>query len=900
MPSFFSSLVSSAVSACDAVSDRLSLYKETPHVETATCLAKQYGPGTVASATSENSVLTCLLLHVDGGRLLDKKGRKVTLKGINVDSAMKIPVTPFMPSYYGNTSSPGDIFFDGDNVSFVGRPFPLEEAEQHFRRIKSWGFNTIRYLVTWEAIEHLGPGIYDQEFINYTIEVLRILHSIDGLYVFFDCHQDVWSRFTGGSGAPMWTLYAAGMHPKRISSSGVAVLHSDALDEQESRSSLEFYPHMLWTSNYKRLALLTMFTLFFAGEAYFPDLEINGQNIQHYLQLHHINALKHLWLAVVKDLPEMVEDGTIVGFELLNEPNQGLVGHPRLDQIPDSQHLRIGTTPTVFDSLKLGMGLPVEVDTYKISISGPQKCGKEVIDPKGAPVWLSEEEMTSIDQHYGWKRSGWTPGSCIFAKMGIWSWDENYSTVVKSSNLDKRLSYGASSCKLLKPNYFNQDPGRFKVPPHVKENLSDIVNVAFFVNVCFVAYYSLFKEMIRSLCPEAFVLMQPPVLVIPPILKADPRNIIDERTIYCPHYYDGMSLMFKSWNFRFNVDTLGIMRDRYASPVLGIVLGGTAIRNCIKKQFHDISQECKDNLGDIPVLMSETGMPFDMNEKSSYKSGRFKAQTAAIDALANALEDTDMHHTYWCYTSINSHKWGDHWNNEDFSFWSKEDRDIIALQSDSGRETDRNSLSYSVESHKTTFSASNLRTTSRNQPIDFNIKPRSAGSGTIRRPDSEDSESEVSTLCTKSSSATRSKPSGLGPHRVKKYIKSCFASPDGVRAVNAVIRPYLMTSVGTRKNSSFDLKETIYELTVTFTPSEFDAAGKSPTVIFLPEWHFPKLTYSDIDVTCGYVEYDAANEQLHWYLDSSMINRAASSFDHTIIVRRFKKRPVNDGFNICG
>ncbi|KAG6817142.1 hypothetical protein H0H93_007455 [Arthromyces matolae] len=37
-----------------------------------------------------------------------------------------------------------------DSVTFVGRPFPLEEAPQHFARLRRWGLTFIHLLVTWE------------------------------------------------------------------------------------------------------------------------------------------------------------------------------------------------------------------------------------------------------------------------------------------------------------------------------------------------------------------------------------------------------------------------------------------------------------------------------------------------------------------------------------------------------------------------------------------------------------------------------------------------------------------------------------------------------------------------------------------------------------------------------
>ena len=59
--------------------------------------------------------------------------------------------------------------------------------------LKSWGFTFLRFLVTWEAIEHAGPGIYDLDYLEYVRNVLEIAHE-HGINVFIDPHQDVWSQ----------------------------------------------------------------------------------------------------------------------------------------------------------------------------------------------------------------------------------------------------------------------------------------------------------------------------------------------------------------------------------------------------------------------------------------------------------------------------------------------------------------------------------------------------------------------------------------------------------------------------------------------------------------------------------------------------------------------------------
>ena len=59
-----------------------------------------------------------------------------------------------------------------DNISFVGKPFPLEEAEGEFRRLKETGKNSFTLTIEWKAIEHEGQGIYDEAYLAYLRKIL--------------------------------------------------------------------------------------------------------------------------------------------------------------------------------------------------------------------------------------------------------------------------------------------------------------------------------------------------------------------------------------------------------------------------------------------------------------------------------------------------------------------------------------------------------------------------------------------------------------------------------------------------------------------------------------------------------------------------------------------------------
>lgn len=90
-------------------------------------------------------------LRISGQSFVDDLGHLVHLRGINLSGDSKNPKKPNVPSHCI------EGFWDQEQISFEGRPFEIEDADEHLARISSWGFNIVRFIVTWEAIEHDGP-----------------------------------------------------------------------------------------------------------------------------------------------------------------------------------------------------------------------------------------------------------------------------------------------------------------------------------------------------------------------------------------------------------------------------------------------------------------------------------------------------------------------------------------------------------------------------------------------------------------------------------------------------------------------------------------------------------------------------------------------------------------------
>ena len=126
-------------------------------------------------------------LRVEAPHIVDRQGRIVILHGVNV--VYKRP--PYHP--------------DARDDAPFAKSFNLADM----RMLRSWGFNTIRYGLTWKGLEP-ERGTFDERYIDEVVRQIRVAERA-GLYVLVDMHQDYYAEEFGGNGAPSWAVLDDGL-----------------------------------------------------------------------------------------------------------------------------------------------------------------------------------------------------------------------------------------------------------------------------------------------------------------------------------------------------------------------------------------------------------------------------------------------------------------------------------------------------------------------------------------------------------------------------------------------------------------------------------------------------------------------------------------------------------------
>ncbi|ORY26618.1 putative cytoplasm protein, partial [Naematelia encephala] len=547
-------------------------------------------------------------VSIRGRHFVDSHERVLDLRGANVSASSKVPIKPFK-------------IHDHRIASYVGRPFPIEEASEHWRRLRSWGLTFVRINVTWDAIEHAGPGHYDEDHLTYLRRLLDSMAQF-GLIAYVAMHQDVWSRYSGGSGAPGWTLELAGFDlsddGEKLALSGSAFLDGVRGGRLEGERGL-------WPTGYQKLASATMHTLFFGGKTFAPSFMVDSKgkrkvNIQEFLQESFFGAFDRL-VEAVGDLD------TVVGFELLNEPHPGYIGLPSIHEWNYNTDLHLGEFPSPLQSFSMGTGHPTpNVPIYIRAFPFPTRISHHITANPSSTV-------------------AWTGGSakCIWEKEGVWRWSEQKNCAVA-----------------MQEDYFSKDRKGDKI---------EFYRDFYFP---FVAAWEHRMAKGKGSRKMRMVGGVPNEDCPPWPVKLRPSHFV-----FAPHWYD-LNALFKKSMGEMSVNVQGLARGMFILKALHFGRKGIFLN--YKKQIQTLVSAARKELGDIPVVFGECGVPMDLNGEEALKTGNWKWQERIVDAMLSAMESCLVGFNLWTYNPTNNDHSGDEWNAENFSFFSDESRKRISTE----------------------------------------------------------------------------------------------------------------------------------------------------------------------------------------------------------------------------
>ena len=229
----------------------------------------------------------------DGNWFRDNYGRYLLFRGVNFASRSKLP--PYLPI------APLDV----SRINYEELHEEIKNVEKHLDHLKDLGFNVIRLLFMWKALEPMPNPHLDEllpEAKKY-LEMMKVI--IDELHerrmlVILDFHQDIAHEICGGDGFPDWALAIDESHLKPI-----------------SRPLLEIQKRTWYLSYY--INQLVMHTLKSFWKNNLRNIEFGLEN---YPVRTHLEKTIGQTVKYLDQLYSDVQDPVILGVEAFNEPHQ--------------------------------------------------------------------------------------------------------------------------------------------------------------------------------------------------------------------------------------------------------------------------------------------------------------------------------------------------------------------------------------------------------------------------------------------------------------------------------------------------------------------------------------------------------------------------------------------------
>ncbi len=243
----------------------------------------------------ESSAKDAKAIWKSGSWFRDEHGRYILFRGVNFAGRSKLP--PYLPI------SPLEI----KDLSGLDLKKEIQLAKPELDLLKKLGFNIVRLLISWKALEpRPNPTLDDllpegKEYLSYMKQIVDELYARN-IYVILDFHQDIANEAYGGDGFPDWTL---------------AVDNKER--ERPPKSSPP--PDKKWQIKYMiNKSLKHTFKSFWEN-----DLTNLEEGLENYPVRTHLEKTIGLTTKFFKSLNDGLGHPAVLGIEPFNEPHPGMI-----------------------------------------------------------------------------------------------------------------------------------------------------------------------------------------------------------------------------------------------------------------------------------------------------------------------------------------------------------------------------------------------------------------------------------------------------------------------------------------------------------------------------------------------------------------------------------------------
>jgi Cellulase (glycosyl hydrolase family 5) len=228
-----------------------------------------------------------------GSWFRDEEKRYVLFRGVNFGSRSKLP--PYLPI------APLDIH----DISKLDLKKEIESVQSELDLLKNLGFNIIRLLISWKAIEpRPNPNLEEllpegRKYLEYMKEIIDELYARN-LYVILDFHQDIANEVYGGDGFPDWAI---------------------AIDEEHERPKAATKPDKKWQFKYMiNKSLKETLKSFWEN-----DLTNLDEGLKNYPVRTHLERTIGQTVKFFKSLNDGLGHPAVLAVEPFNEPHPSTI-----------------------------------------------------------------------------------------------------------------------------------------------------------------------------------------------------------------------------------------------------------------------------------------------------------------------------------------------------------------------------------------------------------------------------------------------------------------------------------------------------------------------------------------------------------------------------------------------